>query len=422
MTVEEKLLEYCKKHKHAIMSLIALCIMCGVYTGVVFNTLTLYMEPIINEIATISRTQFAMIITLAGGTNAVLSLSVFGGMVEKLKLKKCIILGAISICLALLLFAKTTGVMQLYIGGILLGIGITFGAAGAASVGVDAWFARHNATMLSIPIACGFAAGFVFSPMIGKWIVHIGWRNSFYTALIITVICSMIVAVLYKDFPEQVGESKMFSEEENATEQVEEMVYGVTFGEMFKTPQFYALSIGYFIAGITIYSVMSNMAIFSADYGFDAITQGKMLAVMFAASAIAMIPMGFVSDKFGTFITMLGCFGCHIIAVFILLGNTITDTKLYIAAVLVGISYIGTNGPATISVREGLGTRDFSKKMPIILGCMFAGVSFGNPALQMFYDIFGSYRHGFRIYLVLSVIAIGLIYVGTRKVHTEKRR
>lgn len=404
-------------HKHAAMSLTALCIMCGVYTGVVFNTLTLYMEPIIIEFPNITRTQFAMIITITGATNAVLSLFVFGPLVARLKLRKCIVMGALSICAALILFSHIRGLTEMYLGGLLLGFGITFGAAGAASVGVNIWFAKRTAMILSIPIAVGFAAGIIFSPLVGKWIVAMGWRASFRTALAVTAFFSVAVALLYRDSPEEVGEAPMFSDgiEDKAAEKQEEET-GVSFREMFRTPQFYFLCLAYFIAGVVIYSVMSNMAIFSADHGFDSVTQGVVLSAMFTASAVMMIPAGAISDKYGTRITMLFCLGALILALIILMQDSLRDIMLYFAAVLVGIAYVGTNGPATISVREGLGTKDFDKKMPVVLGFMFAGVSLGNPILQCFYDIAGSYSRGFAIYIAGAAAAAVLIFLGTKPV------
>ena len=406
-------------HRHAIMSLAALCIMCGVYTGVVFNTITLYMEPVITEFSNISRTQFAMIITITGAVNAILSLFVFGPMVEKLKLRKCIIMGAVSICVALVMFANIKGLTEMYAGGLLLGFGITFGAAGAASIGVNAWFARRTATMLSIPISCGFVAGIVFSPLVGGWISTLGWRMSFYISLIVTAGCSFIVAFLYKDSPQEVGETPMFmnESEEESGQYLDET--GVTFRQMFKTSQFYCLCISYFVAGVVVYSVMSNMAIFSSDHGFDSVTQGTVLSVMFAASAVMMIPTGVISDKFGTKVTMFICFGSIVLALLILMRNNLSDIMLYVAAALIGIAYVGTNGPATVSVREGLGTREFNKKMPVILGFMFAGVSLGNPILQLFYDIGGSYNKGFFMYIILAAAAFVLLVMGTRPVKTQ---
>lgn len=405
-------------HKHAIMSLTALCIMCGVYTGVVFNTLTLYMEPVITEFPNITRTQFAMIITITGATNAVLSLFVFGPLVAKLKLRKCIIMGALSICAALILFSRIRGLTEMYLGGLLLGFGITFGAAGAASVGVNIWFAKRTAMILSIPIAVGFAAGIIFSPLVGQWIIAVGWRASFRLALAVTAIFSVAVALLYRDSPEEVGETPMFADsiEEKTVEKQEET--GVSFREMFRAPQFYCLCLSYFIAGVVIYSVMSNMAIFSADHGFNSVTQGVVLSVMFTASAVMMIPAGIISDRYGTKTTMLLCFGALILALIILMHDSIRDIMLYFAAILVGIAYVGTNGPATISVREGLGTRDFDKKMPVVLGFMFAGVSLGNPILQCFYDIAGSYSRGFAIYIFGAVAAMVLIFWGTKPVRS----
>lgn len=408
-----------KGHKHAIRSLLALCIMCGIFTGLIFNTVSLYMEPVITEFPAVSRTQFSMIMTIAGATNAVLSLFAFGPLVEHLGLRRCIMLGVISVCAALFLFASGKSLLFFYISGLLLGVGVTFGAAGTASIGVTTWFKKYTATLLSIPVTCGFVSGIAFSPLVGEWILKTGWRMSLYITLVVSAVSSAAVILLYKDNPQAVGERPVFAKEPEMRERQEEGNEGVTFRKMFRTHQFYCLCVSYFIAGTTIFSVMNNMAIFSADYGFDSTGQGRILAVMFAASAVSMIPSGMLSDRYGTKATMGLCFGSLISALILLLKESESAIILYIAAALTGIAYVGTNGPAAISVREGLGTKEYNKKMPVVLGAMFAGVSAGNPILQSFYDINGSYRTGFKIYALLAGLAFILLLLGTKRAEKD---
>jgi MFS family permease len=409
-------------HVHAIMALVSLCIMYIVFTGVVFNTITLYMEPIITDYPDISRTQFMVTITLMGGLNAILTLAAFGPLVTKFGLRKCMAFGAIVIVIALVILANAQNLAMLYIGGVLFGIGITFESNGSTSIGVTTWFAKRSSTMIAICTTAGGVAGIIFAPVVGGWIAGVGWRMSFYIAAIITAVCSIVMIYLYKDSPAKVNETPMFSDApgeaalaENAETPVAAVAEtGPSFKGIWKTPQLYLLLVGYFITGVVMYSVMGNMAIFSADHGFDAVTQGTVLSVIFAATAIAMIPFGIIADKFGTKILLAICFVAIIAALAILMQAEIAGFMIYVAAALIGVAYVAVNVPVAISAREGLGTRDFAQKMPIVLGAMLAGVALGNPILQLFYDLGGSYTMGFIVYIVLAVVAAIFMFPGTK--------
>ena len=410
-----------QSHKKAILSLIALCIMYIIFSGLVFNTITLYMEPIVSELE-ITRTQFMMTITILGIISAVLTLFAYGPVVGKLGLRKTLLFSGICIVLAMAIFANAANLAMLYIGAVLFGIGITFLSVGSTGIGVNTWFSKRMATMISVVTTCGGIAGIAFSPAVGSWISGFGWRNSFWITIIITTVFTIIMFILYSDSPEKAGEAPMWSEQvaqEGSDAREADVVTapaetGVGFREMFRTPQFYLLSISYLLIGIIFYSVMGNMPIFSADHGLDSVAQGTVLSVIFAATAISMVPMGALCDKLGSKVFLLICSVAVIVAL-VVLSQPFSDTlPIYVAAVLIGIAYTGVNIPCPVSVMEGLGSKEYSKKMPIVLGCMLLGVALGSPILQLFYDLGGSYIPGFYTYIVLIALAAIMMFFATK--------
>ncbi len=404
------------KHTGAILSLVALCVMYIIFTGLVFNTITLYMEPIVGELG-ISRTEFMMTVTIFGIISAILTLIAFGPVVGKLGLRLTLALSGLCIIIALAFFAMAQALFMLYIGAVLFGVGITFLSVGSTSMGVTTWFAKRMATMISIVTTAGGVAGIVFAPIVGSWIAATGWRQSFWITLIITVVGTVVMFALYSNSPEKRGETKMWSEQlattDDASGQAAEET-GVSFKEMFKTYQFYLLCIAYLLTGIIFYSIMGNMAIFSADHGLDAVQQGSVLSTIFAATAVAMIPLGALSDKFGTKVFMLVACTAVIVALVILTMDFEGATLLYVAAALIGVGYTAVNIPCAVSVMEGLGSKEYGKKMPIVLGFMLGGVALGNTVLQLFYDLGGSYVPGFITYIVLTVLVAALLFPATK--------
>ena len=60
---------------------------------------------------------------------------------------------------------------------------------------VNAWFAKRNATILSVIFACGNLGGFFNAKLIAYWISAYGWRNSMRNTMFI-LISIMVVAFL----------------------------------------------------------------------------------------------------------------------------------------------------------------------------------------------------------------------------------
>ena len=75
---------------------------------------------------------------------------------------------------------------------------------------------------------------------------------------------------------------------------------------------------------------------------------------------------------------------------------------------------VAVNVPVAVSVREGLGTKDYAKKMSPVIGLMLLGVAFGPTIMQVFYDATGSYNTVFIIYIVVLVIVAVVMFPATK--------
>ena len=78
-----------KSSNYAWVVLILLILMQFVYAGLTLTTVTAYMAPILEAHPEVSRTAYALPITLNGGANAIMSIF-YGKLVEKFGMKKMI--------------------------------------------------------------------------------------------------------------------------------------------------------------------------------------------------------------------------------------------------------------------------------------------------------------------------------------------
>ena len=409
------------------MSLVALCVMYVVFTGLVFNTISLYAFWVDAD-GTVPFASYLNMISVIGIVSAVLTLLAYGPIVAKLGLKKTLGLAAVFIVIALVIFSFMTGEAMMYLGGVCFGIGITFLSVSSTGVGVNTWFARNMGKMQGIVTMCGGVAGIVFPLIVAQWIGAdgSGWRTSFQITAGLTAILSVLMFFLYTDSPAQVGETPMWSEEaatavDSAAEAAAPVMAetGPAYKKIFSTPQFWILCVAYLLVGISFYSIVSIMNTYALTHvpGIDPTAAAGVLSVIFAATAIAMVPGGAVCDKLGSKWFLVICAVCLIIAMGILMTNPDSLMMINVAAVFIGIAYVSLNVPVVVSVREGLGTRDYAQKVPIVTGFMLAGVAIGPAligALSPNATTTGDFNLGFIVYIVLTVLAAVLLFPGTK--------
>lgn len=420
-----------RKHRHAILSLVALCIMYVVFTGLVFNTISLYAYWVDAD-GTASFASYLNMISLIGVVSAVLTLVAYGPIVGKLGLKKTLGISAIFMVVALLIFSFMTNELAMYAGGLLFGVAITFLAVSSTGIGVNTWFARNVGKMQGIVTMCGGVAGIVFPLIVAQWIGvdGSGWRTSFQITAAITAVLSIFMFVLYTDSPAKVGETPMWSEDNSDGEKNgqndEAALSGPSKGKIFSTPQFWILCIAYLGVGIAFYSIVSIMNTYALTHvpGIDATAAAGVLSIIFAATAVAMVPGGAICDKIGSKWFIVICAACLIVSIGILMSNPDSIFIIDIAAVFIGIAYVSLNVPVVVSVREGLGTRDYAQKVPIVTGFMLAGVAIGPAligALSPNATTTGDFNLAFSVYIVITVIVAILMFPGTKLAKGERK-
>ena len=258
-----------KSSKYAWVVLILLVLMQFVYAGITLSTVTLYMEPILNAHPEVSRTAYALTITLNGGANAIVSIF-FGKLVDKFGLKKMISFCSILMIAGVILYANGTAIWMFYLAAILQGISLCFCSGASCSIIFSKWFAHSTGTLLSATAIGSGLAGVIFSPIVSNWINTIGWTTSLYINCAIVVFTAIILIVFLKDSPEEYGVKPMWNDKVKIADESGAIIpYGVTAKEAYKTVQFWCGTIGIGVFGLIIYGAICNIAIFSSDLGYD---------------------------------------------------------------------------------------------------------------------------------------------------------
>lgn len=409
-----------KSSNYAWGVLFLLILMQFVYAGITLSTVTLYMEPILAAHPGLSRTAYALTMTLNGGTNAIVSIF-YGRLAEKFGIKKMISFCSLLMIAGVLLYANGTSIWMFYLAAILQGISLCFCSGASCSIIFSKWFAHSTGTLLSATAIGSGLAGVIFSPIVSKWISTIGWTGSLYINCAIVVFTAILLIVFLKDSPEPHGVKPMWNDKVKiASESGEIIPYGVTAKEAYKTVQFWCGTIGIGVIALIVYGAICNIAIFSSDLGYDG---GVMLSIMYAANIVLQLPFGILADKLGIRVCMVAYSIMAIGAVFIY-ATAPAIGMMYVGTVLLGGSFCILKATLPVYTLQVFGNREQGRIMGIMIAVMNCGVAFGMPLLNAAYDLTGSYTGMFKLFGWIAIVLTIMLFLGCKplaKVVAEKK-
>lgn len=386
-----------------------LILMQFVFAGITLSTVTLYMEPILSEHPTVSRTLYALTITINGLANAFMSVF-YGKLSGKFGLKKMVSFCSLLMIAGVLLYANGTALWMFYLAAALEGMALCFCSGATCSIICSKWFAHSTGTLLSITAMSSGLAGVIFSPIVSNWTTTIGWSAALSINLAVVVATALLLMAFLKDSPEQYGVKPMWNDKVRITNDAGEIVqYGLTAKQAYKTPQFWCGTFGIGLFGLIIYGTICTLAIYSSDLGYDA---GVMLSVMYGANIILQLPFGIIADKLGIRACMSVYAAMAVGSVF-LYSTAPAITLFYVATILLGGSFCVLQATLPVFTLQIFGNKAPASIMGIMIAVMNAGVAFGTPILNAAYDLTGSYSKMFVLFGVLGIVlTVVLIFAG----------
>ena len=402
--------------KHAWMALVAVSLMTAVWTGVTGSTISLFAEPMIAELG-ITSTQFMLGATsIVALTNGSISMFLFGKIHSKLGLKKMMLLGGLIGTCGFTLYAFAQNFPMILAAGVMFGIGCCMNYITTLTLVINSWFKKRNATYMSIAQTVGSVTGIVAATVYSALIVNLGWRPAMLVTVAICGISTILIQLLYKGTPEELGESPLYADapaEEN-TPQIQIEEDGISFAESLKCGRFYILLLLYVLVGAASCGPLFNLPLVVAGMGHGTLA-GTIVSTCLITASLTLVPCGSLVDKAGSkWVVALGM-GCGAIAYTILRGQPST-LMIYVAAILLGLTSNTAMLPCNISIRELLGTKDYAKKASLMTAAVLIGMAIGSPIMASFYDATGSYSTGFLVFSVLALVAAVLIFPMTKRV------
>ena len=375
--------------------------------GFCSSTKGLFLSAI-TEALGIKRSLFSINDSCRFVTTAVVNLF-FGSLIARYGPRKMIAVGFVSLIASMLIYSYAEHIYVFYIGGMLLGMGLSWTTTTMVGYVVDCWVKEHKGTIMGAVLAANGLAGAVAAPIITpiayNGVDPFGYRKAYRLIALILLIVGVVVVAVFRDKP--ASERPIHGKKKARGNSWS----GIDFSEAVRKPWFYAAAVCVFLTGVSLQSVSGISSAHLRDVGFD---EGY-IAMVVSAHSFALAASKFLAgvsyDKFGLKTTMLICNVAAVIMTFLLAivqvgpaGNVIAMAFGVLSSVALPLETI----MLPLIVSEWFGQKSFAKLLGIFVSINTAGYAVGVPVANLCFDMVGTYAP---FLFVLSVIMLAVMTV-----------
>lgn len=401
---------------------IACMLIQAIPAGVITNTQSLFMYPVINSRG-FSLVAFSLMFSIGTIVSAIAG-PFIGSLFSKINLKVLYITGAIIAGGGFAAFSMATEIWHFYIlaGVVQIGSGIISGIG--TPLLISAWFDEATkGKALGLAFAGGSIGNFFLQPLATQLIANQGYAGAYLVLGILALIVGLPIALFLVRMPKNSSEIVRAKNSTPDLDNKSVAVSGYTLKEAAKTKYFWMLCLGFTFIGLYVsaYSVQ-YAAYFQGSLSFDATTIGITGSIFAICSLAGNLIGGSLFDK-------LGALKCLIVAGVLVL---ISGSFLLLAknSVIFAHLFSATKGLAVFAYMIGpayltgsfFGNKEFGSILGIVQLLFAVGVSTGSALFGVLAEKLG---YDTSWILVLAAVAIAYVLlisatIGMNKLNKEK--
>ncbi len=368
-----------------------------------------FIKPI-TEYLGISRGEYSFYETFRFIATSIVNLF-FGFLVAKFGAKKMMLGGFIALAGSVLCCAFATNVILIYLGGMLLGVGIAWTGTTLVGFIVAKWFRQNRGTIMGVVLCANACGSAIANLLIVKPIVYgspDGYKNAYYIIAICVAVVAIFMMLFYREPKEGEGEQG----EIKGKKKRGRAWSGITFQEAIKKPYFYCAIFCIAGTGIILQGTGGVSSAHLSDVGisYDFIAEVSVLSSVMLA--VMKFGSGIMYDKFGLRLTITICSLAAIGELVLLCVITDSDVGRILVVVRTVLSAIALPLETIIIplyACDLFGEKDYSKMLGVFISASTAGCALGSPIMNFCFDALGSYLTAFIACVALMLIVVVMI-------------
>lgn len=402
----------------------AICfLMVFVTLGFCSSNKSIYIGAI-TEATGISRSLFSFNDSCRYISTAIVNIF-FGALIEKYGAKKLVLCGFTSLICSSLLYSVAQSIVVFYLGGIFLGIGLSFTTTAMVGCIVNKWFKENKGTVMGAVLAAnglgGALAAQIIYPIIYEENNLFGYRNAYRLVAIILFVVAIIVLIFLKEQPKNEKKTKFTVAKKKPKG---ESWTGLEFTEVKKLNFFYCMLTCTFIIGFMLTGINGVAAAHMRDVKLDATYIALVLSLHSVALTVFKFLTGFMYDKLGLRFTMTMCSVAAVVAMFslVMMSNSVTGKAFaMIYGIISSLAQPLETVMIPILVGDLFGQKSFNKILGIFITVNTTGFALGSPVINFVYDKSGSYKMAFLACAIMMILVILLMQFAITKGHKVRK-
>lgn len=392
------------------------------FTGLGFcsGTKSLYLVPI-TEATGLKRSLFSLSDSCRYVTTALVNLF-FGAHLARFGARKLIAAGYLSLIAFALIYAHATSAWVFCLGGVCLGLGLSW--VGTAMIGhvISDWFHENRGTVMGFALAAngvGSAlATQIVSPIINRPGDAFGYRKAYLLTALLLAIAGAVVLLVIREYPS--GERPTAS---GARKKRRGPSWsGLSAKEAMRTPYFYGAAACVFLTGFCLQSTSGISVAHMRDVGLDNTFIATVVSMHAIALSLAKMLVGFLNDRINLRRTLTLCCVTAIVSIglLVLVGMGAGRWAAAIYGPLMSLALPLETIILPLLAASLFGDRDFEMLMGIFVSVNTAGYAFGVPLSNLCHDVLGSYS--LALWIALGLMAAVTVAYQFIFPAAEKRR
>lgn len=395
--------------------IVASCfVMVMITLGFCSSTKPLYLSAVTGALG-IERSLFSINDSCRFVTTAIVNLF-FGTLIAKFGPRKLIGTGFACLASSMLIYSLAENVFVFYIGGCLLGLGLSWTTTTMVGFVIGRWCKEHKGTIMGAVLAAnglgGALAAQIVGPIISGSADGFGYRWAYQLTAIILLTVGVIVVALFKNAPDNSMVDVPGKKRPKGASWT-----GLSFEECLRTPYFYVACICIFLSGLSFQGVNGVYKAHMNDVGVPDHFGTLVVSIHSLTLAGVKFLSGVVHDRKGLRFTVIMC---HCAAVIMPVVLALSSPTAFGMTCAMGYGIISCVALPMETVMLPLitsdlfGEKDYARILGIFVSANVAGYAVGAPLTNLVYDRTGSYNFGFYVMsALLLVIAILFQFVIT---------
>ncbi len=375
-----------------------------------------YLKAITEQLE-LKRSIFSLNETFRYFATAMLNLF-FGRQIARYGARKLIAGGFICMILYCIISAIGTTYVHFFIASFFFGCGLAWTTTTIVGVLVEKWFTNGKGTVMGIILAANGIGGATAEQIVTRIIYGLKadlpvsearWRLGYWVTAAILVVVGIFAVSFIRNTPEEMGIEPLGKNAVVKKKRGADWV-GFEMEDIKKKKYFYVAAVCIFITGFCLNTFNGYSKPHMQDVGLA----NDFISIVFSAHAIVLtlskILAGISFDKFGIRFTFAYCSVAAIVSLMALTFlNSQSTIAPFISGILSSIALPLETILIPLLVSEMFGKKCHAKIMGYFLGINTFGYAAGAPFVNIFFDIYGSYRQVFAIFCV--VLAVNLIVI-----------